>query len=165
MICLRWGDDPMSGNPWITTVNEAVLIFRDALLAVIPSCERGHIPWRDDESYDDWDLISESLYQAFVVSALVHSDEWKPPHELPEYGFDIEDYSGLSFLSPAERPTELAFVCLLTDSSPFDTALFKRLDAAGKAIGEESMPLDGVYFVLSARSAGSMAVIDGMKVE
>jgi hypothetical protein len=26
-----------SGNPWITTVDEAVLIFWDALLAVIPS--------------------------------------------------------------------------------------------------------------------------------
>jgi hypothetical protein len=155
----------MSGNPWITTVNEAVDIFRDALLAVIPSCERGHIPWRDDESYDDWDLISESLYRAFVVSALLYSNEWKSPQELPRYGFHVEDYSGLSFLSPAACPTELAFVCLLTDSSPLDTALFKRLDPAGKAIGEQSMPLDRVYFVLSARSAGSLAMIDGIKVE
>jgi hypothetical protein len=155
----------MSGNPWITTVNEAVLIFRDALLAVIPACDRGHIPWRDDESYDDWDLISESLYQAFVVSALVHSAEWKPPHELPQYGFDVEDYSGLSFLSPAAYPTELAFVRFETHSSPLDTVLFRRLDPEGKAIGEESVLLDKVYFVLSARSGGSMAMIDEIKVE
>jgi hypothetical protein len=73
----------MAEYPWMTTVNEAVLIFREALLAVIPACEKGHIPWRDDESYDDWDLISDSLYRAFVVSALAHSNQSIPARHRP----------------------------------------------------------------------------------
>jgi hypothetical protein len=65
-------------------------------------------------------------------------------------------------LSPTACPTELAFVHFETNSSPLDTV---RLDPDGKAIGEESVSLDRVSFVLSARSDGSMAVIDRIKVE
>jgi hypothetical protein len=95
----------------------------------------------------------------------VHSKEWQPPHKLPPYGFHIEDYSELSFLSPSVAPSELALIRLETNLSPLDTALFRRLDAAGKAVGEESMPLDRVYFVLSSRSADSATAIDRIKVE
>jgi hypothetical protein len=161
---ISWGGNVTSNHRWTTSVNAMTLIFREALVALIPTAERAHMPWREPANYDDWDLIAQSLFQSIVVSSLEHADEWKFPYKIPKYDTRIGDYSQNSFVSALAFPMELAFICFETKSSPFDVALFARLDATGKVVRVEREQVDRVHFVLSGCSANSNLVVDSVSV-
>ncbi len=159
------GSNLTSSHLWPTSVNELTLIFRDALLALIPIADRARMQWREPKNYDDWDLIAQSLFQSIVVSSLAHAEPLQPSYRLPIYDARIADYSESSFLSTSAGPTDLAFVCFETDQSPFDSAVFARLDTTGKVIQLEREKVERVYFVLSSRSTGSVVVQDSVQVD
>ena len=154
-----------STHLWPTSVNELTLIFRDALLALIPIADRARMQWREPKNYDDWDSIAQSLFQSIVVSSLAHAGPLQPSYELPKYDVRIANYSENSFLSTSACPTDLAFVCFETGQSPFDSALFARLDTTGKVLKFERESVERVYFVLSSRSSDSIFVQDNIRVD
>lgn len=51
---------------WNTSVTELIMVFRGALISIIPWLERAKIYWKNGESYDDWDNIVNALYENIV---------------------------------------------------------------------------------------------------
>jgi hypothetical protein len=139
-------------------------IFRDALLALIPMADRARISWKEPDNYDDWDSIAQSLFYTFVVKSLEYTNEWNNFDEIPGYDIRKSSYAKSSFLSVSTDPTELVFVCFETNSLPFDTAMFARLDVTGGVRQLERQPVNRIQFILSGRSAGSITVIDRINV-
>ena len=57
-------------------MNEAVRIFREGLLALIPVVEKAKMmPWADPHAYDDWDVIAQGLYEGIVILSLANSTQ------------------------------------------------------------------------------------------
>jgi hypothetical protein len=149
-----------SDERWSTSVNDLASIFRDALSALVPIAERARMPWREPNNYDDWDAITEALFKSLVINSLEHANEWNAFSELPRYDLVIEKYAQKSFLTVSPNPGGLAFVRFETELSPFDTAVFARLNVSGEVMGTERLPIDEIRFVLAGRSANSITVVD-----
>ncbi len=84
---------------WDTTVQEIVLILRDALSALIPIAERANLPWRDGEAYDDWDAIASILYERIVVGSIVHAVGTGSGLALPKYDLVYPSYTSHDLIS------------------------------------------------------------------
>lgn len=83
----------MTGTEWDTTVSGLVGTFRMGLLALVPVVERAHIPWREEDSYDQWDEIATLLYRIVVAeplaSALNVPDARLAPYDMMTEGYDL----------------------------------------------------------------------------
>jgi len=85
---------------WQTTVSGLVLIFRDALAALVPHMERAKLPWREGEAYDEWDEISEVIFDKIVAQSLRCA--LGPEGEslrLPRYDMVYDNYRDFSFIA------------------------------------------------------------------
>jgi hypothetical protein len=154
----------MAEERWATSVNEPVQIFRAGLIALIPIADRARMPWREPDSYDDWDSIAAAMYEAIVLRSLEWSSEWDKFDGVQKYDLRTDGYSDRSFLTAKDDPGACAFVCFETESSPFDTCLFKRLDRTSVVLGLERRRTDLVRFVLAGRSGGALTIIDALRV-
>lgn len=138
------------------SVHDLLMIFRDALIALVPSMNRAMIPWREGESYDDWDLITEALYRSIVVGSCEDLLEHSRP--IARYGFMIPDYLAHSFIAvslPRNGPTPAAFVRFATLEVPFDMVRVRTLAPAGYTVTSTlDVPADGVSFSLFANRDG-----------
>src|SRR5690606_20593651 len=83
-------------NNWKTSVTELLVISRGALLAIIPWLEKAKIKWKEDEAYDDWDNIAESLYANIVCSSLI--GEVATEYQITKYNFNYDNYSSVNFI-------------------------------------------------------------------
>lgn len=125
---------------WPTTVTEVVGVFRDALIALIPSLERARIPWRDGEAYDDFDALAQAAYDTYVLNAfrfgLTTNEEVirVPPWDLHVTTYAESDWIEVVSNDVAERP--LALVGFKTRDTPFDTVTAQPLTAAGECQGK-----------------------------
>ena len=149
---------------WATPVNELVRIFRAALIALIPIADRAHMPWREPNNYDDWDSMAAAIYESIVSRSLEESSEWDKFDAIPKYGKRTDRYSNYSFLTAQHEPGACAFICFETESSPFDTCLFGRLDESGVVIRFERRRTDLVNFVLAGRSGDAVTIVDMLRV-
>jgi hypothetical protein len=115
------------------SANEAVGLYRDALVAVLPVMERADIPLNGDQVYDPWEDIERTLYQSIIGSCVDNS----PLLPLAPYGMTLRNYAGHSFLVSAKMQSA-AFVQLHTGLAPFDEAVFSELGSnlvpTGKSI-------------------------------
>jgi hypothetical protein len=131
---------------WRTTIDQLLLIFRDALRALVPHVEKARIEWRDGSSYDDWDEIAQTLFNKIVVSSLL----WAMPEDerghcqLPDYNMTYTSYAGKTVIivncASAER--RLVFHSFATTIDPFDTVRAWRVDRDGRVLDGDFVLVD-----------------------
>jgi hypothetical protein len=115
-------------------------------------------------NYDDWDSIAAAIYQSIVSRSLEESSEWSGFDAVLEYDKRLNRYSKISFLTTQDEPGTRAFICFETESSPFDTCLFGRLDDASLVTSFERRKVDSVNLVLAGRSGDAVTIVDKLRV-
>src|SRR6266849_5651445 len=145
---------------WITTVDELVRIFRDALAAVAPVLERAQIHSDELRAYDDWDAIADALFQNIVVRSI----QWS---EQAFHDIDLGRYATLSE-GRAQTPQLLVrdgssnewnvFHSIVSRRHPFDSVTW--LKSVGVA-GETSY--DRAHFALQV--PGRDGLIETLEVQ
>ena len=123
------------GNIWQTSVDELVAVFQRSLISILPVMNEARIPWREGESYDDWDRIVSALYESILVDSI----RWGLKHEapsdvvMPKYETLYGTYLDLSYLRVMDRRSNdgelLAFYALASQHEPFDAVRCRTLDA------------------------------------
>ncbi|GGO40280.1 hypothetical protein [Deinococcus humi] len=138
---------------WHVTVNELITVFRDALIALIPSLEQARIPWRDSEAYDDFDKIARTLFETYVLSAL----RWGLPDpeqhvHVPPWNLHGGSYRGSDWIEVVPEAEvrgghHLALIGFSSRISPYDTVQAQPLDGVGEVQGDSiQLPFDGAQF-------------------
>lgn len=154
----------MSTN-WKTSVTELLVILRGALMAIIPWLEKAKIKWTDEEAYDDWDNIAESLYQNIVCSSL--SGEIASEYQIAQYNFNYEDYSSINFIGVRHKDNpekKFAFVAFQSNLSPMDSVKVAELDRLDKVVDYTKLNLDSLDFVFVKNLNGKKEVIDSIEI-
>ncbi len=70
---------------WATSIDDLLRTFRDGLIAMIPIAERACIIWKEPDAYDDWDMISQALYRAIVITSIEWANERSALMLIAEY--------------------------------------------------------------------------------
>lgn len=164
-------DERIQQETWRTSVTELMLIFRSALVSLVPSMEQARIAWREPEAYDDWDDIAATLYHNIVVRSLQWSELGDERLTLPEYGLVRPQYSGSVIVVDSEhgrRDQGLpVFVGFSTRDTPFDRILRNPIQPdALKSYGKtESLPIEGAKFELIRLDDGERKKLHSLAVE
>ena len=111
-----------------TSVTELVTIFRDAAIALIPHVERAKMPWKDGESYDDWDNIVTALYENIICNTLLYPDS---DYDIAKYDFSYTSYSNMNFIivnSKNHIDRSLVFIGFGSALSPLDSIAVAMID-------------------------------------
>jgi hypothetical protein len=128
---------------WRTTVQDLMLNFHEALVALTPYMDRVKIGWRDEEAYDDWDHIAQSLYQNMVLRSILFSTECQDDLATPDYGTVYPSYGDKSFIEIVGDPSQprlyRVFVGFSTREHPFDQVLY--LPVSGPDLRPASDPV------------------------
>jgi hypothetical protein len=90
---------------WETSVEEVTLIFREALVGLAPILNKAHIPIKDAGQYDDYDAITETLYERIVRNSIKWAFADSLEVEIPAYGFEFD----------AEKHNAFIEVCFSTE--------------------------------------------------
>lgn len=154
----------MNSN-WKTSVTELLEIFRGALIAIIPWLEKAKIKWSEDEAYDDWDNIAESLYQNIVCSSL--NGEITTEYQIAKYNFNYEDYSLINFIEVRNKDNfekKFAFVAFQSNLSPMDSVKVAELDKLDKVVDYSILKIDSLDFVFVKNLSGKREVIDIIEI-
>lgn len=104
---------------WETSVGEVMIIFRDALASLAPSLDKAHISSKEGEQYDDYDAISEMLYEKMVINSIKWSFTDTLKLEIPAYGFEFD----------FEKHTAFIEVCLDTESNQRKQYVFQNFSS------------------------------------
>ncbi|SRR5579883_528682 len=125
------------------TVTDLVDTFRTALLSLVPFAERLRIPWRDGESYDDWDAVAEVLWRSFVVDAIAAALRSTTELEMPRYGFAYDSFPFANLLVVLPEDSELSVVQqVVMDGAPEARLKIARVRACDRVrMGESTIPL------------------------
>jgi hypothetical protein len=124
-------------------------ILRDGLVALVPIAERARIAWRGDDVYDEWDRITEALFQSLVVDSIGNSNAGPLSRPLAKYGFVEEPLAELSVIQvaqPSILASELAFIDFTSTAAPFDTVRAKQLSDGSSDLIQ--LPYGGAAFRL-----------------
>lgn len=152
-------------NNWKTSVTELLAIFRGALLSIIPWLEKAKIKWKEGESYDDWDNISESIYMNIVCSSLI--GDVASEYGIAKYNFDYNDYTPINFIEVRDKDNsekKFAFVAFQSNFSPLDSVKVAELDKMNKVVGYTNLKFDSLQFVFVKNINGEREVIDSLEV-
>lgn len=152
-------------NNWKSSVTELLAIFKGALLAIIPWLEKAKIKWKEGEAYDDWDNISESLYENIVCSSLI--GEIASEYTIAKYNFNYNDYSSIDFIEVMDKDNSekiFAFVAFQSSFTPLDHIKVAELDKTNKVVGYTYLKPDGLEFVFVKNINGKREVIDEVNV-
>ena len=137
-------------------VTELVRIFRSGLLALLPVMNAARIRWAEPGVYDPWENIERALFSS-IVGSCVGNHVPSGLRPLAEYGLTYADYEAHSFISERGLRAEgkpNALVELQIGNEPFDTALFRELDASLVPRGQTiTKPISLCAFDLAGRSA------------
>jgi hypothetical protein len=114
-------------------------------LALVPIADKVNMPWKEPESYDEWDAICVALYNSIVIRSVESATEHQMLFPIPQHDKRVSFYNGQSFISSMNLGPDHAFICLETQNSPFDTCLFAQLDESGLVVG---------YVHTNSRSSG-----------
>lgn len=138
-----------------TNVANLIHIFRNSLVALIPYLEQAHIPWREPDSYDEWDEIAQVLYKNIVIQSIKWSlsDHQVESLLVPDYGMSYENYSMMSFVEVISGSPYMLFHRFTTTVDPLDTVMCRRVDTQGNLLkGEfEFVPIAQTHFQLQYR--------------
>ena len=156
------------GGDWATSVSELVGLFRDALLALIPVFERAHIPWRDGESYDQWDEVGAVLFDKLVREPLTWALDDGPDLSLLDYDLAVPTWSGRSFVAVRHPmvPGDSTAVLLRFETrlAPLDTVAVGLIDGQGAGAAEKRVPVDEASFVVVDRRHGRDSIVSSVLV-
>jgi hypothetical protein len=157
-----------SEDRWETSIEELMRLLSECLAVVAPVLRKAHIKSEPPNSYDDWDRVAEALYRSLLVDALENASLDVMANDLPKYGFEIGDYSGLSFvglLPNSAGESVLAFKEFRSKTGPFDTARFAVVDEAGRSSGDTERRVAECRFrLLLQQNDGSRRTIDQISV-
>jgi hypothetical protein len=142
-------------SKWVTTVDELVAIFRDAMCALIPVAERAHMPWKEPYAYDDWDHMCRAIYRSIVIGSIEHADEVGKFISMLDYDWRTNTYEMNSFIGEKNSDGYSGFVCFETESLPFDRCLFVVLDSNLNVIGEKRAAMANAHFLFFCRQHGT----------
>ena len=120
-------------------VANAVEGFRRGLAALTPSADLAGIPWRNEDAYDEWDRISESLFDVFVAAPIrLDTTARAGVFPLLRYDFGRQDFPAVSWLEldVEDESESLALRSFLSTDRPFDMCDFARVDPATGAVDE-----------------------------
>ena len=151
----------MTGTEWTTTVSDLVATFRSGIASLVPTLEQAHIPWRDEDAYDQWDEIASLLYRVVVAEPLSHAVA-VPDIELAPYDMVLESYAAYSFIEVSAPGIPSGHAAALhrfvTDSAPFDVVEVVLLNDRTGAVVERGAPVRIDYttcrFQLRVHAAG-----------
>ncbi len=87
--------------------------------------EAVEIPWKNDESYDDWEAVEESLFRHFVVTPLLFDVNPKTINQFVQYKSAPKNLSAYNFFRH-DGGKSWVFIGLRTSEAPFDTCLLKE---------------------------------------
>src|SRR5579883_1047465 len=119
----------MAQSKWEVSIDELVRSFRDGVCALVPVAERVHMLGRQPNAYDDGDHICAAIYRSIVISSIEHAFESGAFLPIVQYDRRISSYSEYSFICDSSLHGASAFICLETETLPFDQALFAILDS------------------------------------
>lgn len=158
----------MSGT-WNCTVSELLDIFRDSLVAVLPSVERAHIPWREGDEYDEWDEITQMLFRHIVVGTIEAALPEGQRREMPKYDFSYESYRDRNVIlagSVEDGHLHGVFHSFSTASPPFGLVRVQPVDEHFCALTPDlaSLPYQAVEFNLGLVRAGAVLQHEGLVV-
>ncbi len=155
----------MSKNNWNSSVNELIAIFRGALNAIIPWLEKAKIKWNEEDSYDDWDNIANTLYENIVCSSLI--GEVIANYHIAKYNFHYDNYSHIDFIlvgSTEYQNTNLAFISFQSILSPLDSIKVAILDNSYKTVDYITLEEKNIEFKFIRNNNGKREVIDTIEV-
>lgn len=133
-------------------------IFRDALLALIPTFEKAKIAWKEGEAYDDFDNIVEALYNNIVCSSL--TGEVASQYNIPRYWGRYDDYASMDFIEVKNGiGKRFAFIAYQTEKIPFDT-----ISEADKVVGYSNIKFESATFIFIKNNNGTRDHIDNLEV-
>lgn len=148
---------------WNTSTTEILTIFRDAILALIPTFEKAKIAWKEGEAYDDFDNIVEALYSNIVCSSL--TGEVASQYNMPRYCGRYNYYASMDFIEVKNGTGKrFAFIAYQTEKTPFDIIQVAELDEAGKVIGYSNVKFEGATFIFIKNNNGRRDHIDNIEV-
>jgi hypothetical protein len=137
---------------WPVTVDELVAIFRAGLMDLIPTFDRAHIPWRGDQTYDDFERVAEALYDSVVRDSLASARGLQGAMGIARYG--LREQRERSRILVNDPSLKLSLLGLISLNTAFDAIQCVRIDSNGVDIGlAEELPFDGARFLLEARFA------------
>lgn len=131
---------------WHIAVDELMIIFRDAIGALIPFAERMRMPWREPDAYDDWDGICLSLYKSFVIMAVQNSKGVQGSQRIMGYNARRTSIKGMSFVGVSIGTRKGVFLRLHTTNNPLDSCLIAEMDAHGKVFSHKSILIKDIKF-------------------
>jgi hypothetical protein len=150
---------------WKTSVNELFIIFRGALLSIIPWLEKARIKWKEGESYDDLDNIVKVLYENIVCSSLV--GEVLTEYSIAKYDIIYDDYSGIDYIkvNSKEHPDKnLSFISFQSEVAALDKIRVAVLNNADKVIGKLSLKFKEVEFAFVKNKDDNKEIIENINV-
>src|SRR4051794_1808978 len=152
---------------WRAPVTDVVLIFRDALRALVPHVMRAKIEWREGAAYDDWDEIAQVLYDKIVVASTVWAlpDDERSIIEFSLYNTTYASYADKTVIVVNEKldGERLVFHSFATQDQPFDTVRTIAVDEEGHVHGEEFVLLPAntaAYHIHTPARALTELVVD-----
>jgi hypothetical protein len=154
----------LAGKTWSVSSTNLLGHFREALLALVPIADKIHMPWREPDSYDDWDAIASALYNSIVIRSIESATEDERFFPIPQYDKRIISYSYNSFVSNFELGRGYAFICFQTNNTPFDTCLFAALGEGGHVIGQAHARFEETQFTVVGQKIGTSAILSSLDV-
>lgn len=125
---------------WKPTVNLLVKHFRESLKSLVKVFDSTKIPWRDDDQFDSFDGIAESLYYWIVTSRLENYifEKFNINPNIAKYNFFYKDYSKIGFIEVDLGSEDIlgheVFNRLGTKGEAFDLVVCDRIDHSGNVI-------------------------------
>jgi len=151
---------------WETTINQLLDIFRNSILSILPSIMQAHIPWKNEDAYDDWDMISETLFQTIVVNSILHSQNFDL--QLPKYDFHYESYKKFDYIIVENQDFDQnrkVFISFYTKEHPFDYVKVAILDKNENMVGYKFYKYKDCSFKLCHKKANKETLIEKICVE
>jgi len=150
-------------EPWETSVTELLGIFRESLIAVVPSMELARIPWKKSSSYDDWDDVSERLYDVIVVRPLAYAREVPKGVTLPKYDYIYSEYKN-AFIHVERKSGDKAdlgvFVAFSATRPDFLEVEYKKILPTGAVVETETLlvPYEDCLFSIVCPDLGGLKI-------
>jgi hypothetical protein len=109
---------------WETSVEEVMIIFRDALASLDPFLAKARISSKEGKQYDDYDAIAEMLYEKIVINSIKWSFADSQEIELPVYGFEFDSAKHTAFIEVCleieSDQKQYVFQNFFSEENPYD---------------------------------------------
>lgn len=134
--------------------------------------DRVKIGWRNEEAYDDWDSISQNLYENMVLRSVQFSSERQEALFTPDYGTIYPSYGDKSYIEVADSGSQLngykVFVNFSTLERPFDQVTYQIVSGPDlRAVGAPGgMPLvEAKFKFVVNKGSGEREKLSALEVE